>query len=110
RTIANQRVAPAPMETRAPAAAWGPDGRLNAWLPNQRAQGTAEALAEILGIEQAGLRISTPDVGGAFGAKLGGDPEFGVVCWVALRLGRPARWTESRNENLIGMTHGRAQR
>jgi carbon-monoxide dehydrogenase large subunit len=110
RTIANQRVAPAPMETRAAAAAWGPDGRLTAWIPNQGAQGTREALAEMLGIDQAGLRIITPDVGGAFGAKLGGDPEFGVVCWVARRLGRPARWTESRNENLIGMTHGRAQR
>ena len=33
-----------------------------------------------------------------------------MVCWVARRLGRPARWTESRNENLVGMTHGRAQR
>src|ERR1039457_3607416 len=110
RTIANQRVAPAPMETRAAAAAWGPDGRLTAWIPNQGAQGTREALAEMLGIDQAGLRIITPDVGGAFGAKLGGDPEFGVVCWVARRLRRPARWTESRNENLIGMTHGRAQR
>ena len=24
-------------------------------------------------------------------------------------LGRPARWAETRNENLVGMTHGRAQ-
>jgi aerobic carbon-monoxide dehydrogenase large subunit len=32
-----------------------------------------------------------------------------VVCWVARALGRPARWTETRNENLVGMTHGRAQ-
>jgi CO/xanthine dehydrogenase Mo-binding subunit len=29
---------------------------------------------------------------------------------VARRLGRPARWAETRNENLVGMTHGRAQR
>ena len=29
---------------------------------------------------------------------------------MARRLGRPARWAETRNENLIGMTHGRAQR
>jgi carbon-monoxide dehydrogenase large subunit len=110
RTIVNQRVAPAPMETRAAAAAWGPDGRLTAWIPNQGAQGTRTALAGMLGMDEAGVRIITPDVGGAFGAKFGADPEHAVVCWVARELGRPARWTESRNENLLGMTHGRAQR
>ena len=110
RTIVNQRVAPAPMETRAAAAAWGADGRLTAWIPNQGAQGTRASLAAMLGIDQAGVRVITPDVGGAFGAKFGADPEHAVVCWVARQLGRPARWTESRNENLIGMTHGRAQR
>jgi aerobic carbon-monoxide dehydrogenase large subunit len=110
RTIVNQRVAPAPMETRAAAAVWGPDGRLTAWIPNQGAQGTRAALAGMLGLDQAGLRVITPDVGGAFGAKFGADPEHALVCWVARRLGRPARWTETRNENMIGMTHGRAQR
>ncbi len=110
RTIENQRVTPAPMETRAAAAAWGADGRLTAWIPNQGAQGTRTSLAAMLGIDQAAVRIITPDVGGAFGAKFGADPEHAVVCWVARQLGRPARWTESRHENLIGMTHGRAQR
>jgi carbon-monoxide dehydrogenase large subunit len=109
RTIVNQRVAPAPMETRAAAAAWGADGRLTAWIPNQGAQGTKGALAAMLGIDPAQLRIITPDVGGAFGAKFGADPEHTVVCWVARQLGRPARWTETRSENLVGMTHGRAQ-
>jgi carbon-monoxide dehydrogenase large subunit len=110
RTIVNQRVAPAPMETRAALAAWGEDGRLTAWIPNQGAQGTRDALAGMIGIDPARLRIITPDVGGAFGAKFGADPEHAVVCWVARRLGRPARWAETRNENLLAMTHGRAQR
>jgi carbon-monoxide dehydrogenase large subunit len=110
RTIVNQRVAPAPMETRAALAEWGPDGRLTAWIPNQGAQGTQASLAKMLGIDAGQLRIITPDVGGAFGAKFGADPEHAVVCWVARRLGRPARWAETRNENLVGMTHGRAQR
>jgi carbon-monoxide dehydrogenase large subunit len=110
RTILNQRVAPAPMETRAAQAQWGPDGRLTAWIPNQGAQGTRASLAKMLGIDRDQLRIITPDVGGAFGAKFGADPEHAVVCWVARRLGRPARWAETRNENLLGMTHGRAQR
>ena len=110
RTIVNQRVAPAPMETRAAAAAWGADGRLTAWIPNQGAQGTRKSLADMLGIDQAHIRVITPDVGGAFGAKFGADPEHAVVCWVARRLSRPARWVETRTENLIGMPHGRAQR
>jgi len=110
RTIVNRRVAPAPLETRAAAAAWDAGGRLTAWIPNQGAQGTRSGLARMLGIDQADVRIITPDVGGAFGAKFGADPEHAVVCWVARRLGRPARWAETRNENLIGMTHGRAQR
>ncbi len=109
-TIINQRVAPAPMEARAAAAAWGEDGRLTAWIPNQGAQGTREDLAKMLGMEEAQVRVITPDVGGAFGAKFGADPEHAVVAWVARQLGQPARWTETRFENLIAMTHGRAQR
>jgi aerobic carbon-monoxide dehydrogenase large subunit len=109
RTILNQRVAPAPMETRAAAAAWDPDGRLTAWIPNQGAQGTKSSLARLLGVPDEQVRVITPDVGGAFGAKFGADPEHALVAWVARRLGRPARWTETRYENLIAMTHGRAQ-
>jgi carbon-monoxide dehydrogenase large subunit len=109
RTIVNQRVAPAPMETRAAAASWDSGGRLTAWIPNQGAQGTRSGLARLLGLPEEQVRVITPDVGGAFGAKFGADPEHAVVAWVARRLGRPARWTESRYENLIAMTHGRGQ-
>jgi carbon-monoxide dehydrogenase large subunit len=109
RTILNQRVAPAPMETRAAAAAWGEDGRLTAWIPNQGAQGTRAGLARLLELAPERVRIITPDVGGAFGAKFGADPEHALVAWVAQRLGRPARWSETRYENMIAMTHGRAQ-
>ena len=108
-TIINQRVAPAPMEGRAAAAVWGEDGRLTAWIPNQGAQGTKGALARQLGVEAALVRVVTPDVGGAFGAKFGADPEHVVVAWAARELGHPVRWTETRFENLVAMTHGRAQ-
>ncbi|MHB1432153.1 MAG: xanthine dehydrogenase family protein molybdopterin-binding subunit [Streptosporangiaceae bacterium] len=110
RTFTNQRVAPAPMETRAAAAVWDADGRLTAWVPNQGAQGTKGSLARMLGVDREQVRVITPDVGGAFGAKFGADPEHAVVAWAARQLGRPARWTETRFENLLTMTHGRAQR
>jgi aerobic carbon-monoxide dehydrogenase large subunit len=108
-TIVNQRVAPAPMESRGAAAVWGDDGRLTAWVPNQGAQGSLRSLAGQLGVDAAQIRIITPDVGGAFGAKFGADPEVVVAAWVARELGRPVRWSETRYENLIAMTHGRAQ-
>jgi len=108
-TIVNQRLAPAPMETRAGAAAWGEDGRLTAWIPNQGAQGTRSELAKLLDLEASQVRVITPDVGGAFGAKFGADPEHAVLAWIARNLDHPVRWTETRYENLIAMTHGRAQ-
>ena len=108
--IVNQRVAAAPMETRAAAAVWGEDGRLTTWIPNQGAQMTRGSIAAMLAIEPSQVRVITPDVGGAFGAKFGADPEHAVVAWVARRLGRAARWAENRHDNLLAMPHGRGQR
>jgi aerobic carbon-monoxide dehydrogenase large subunit len=107
--IQNTRVAPAPMESRSAAAAWGGDGRLTAWIPNQGAQGTKGAIAGALGLSPEDVRVITPDVGGAFGAKFGADAEHAVTCWIARQLGRPARWSETRMENMLAMPHGRAQ-
>src|SRR6195952_1590541 len=105
REIVNQRIAPAPMETRAAAAVWGEEGRLTTWIPNQGAQGTKAAVAYGLGVEADLVRVVTPDVGGAFGAKFGADVEAVVIAWIARDLGRPVRWTENRYDNLMGMTH-----
>jgi carbon-monoxide dehydrogenase large subunit len=107
--IVNQRVAVAPLEVRAAAAAADGDGRLTVWLPNQGAQTSKTLLAGMLGVADEQLRIVTPDVGGAFGAKFGADPEHAVVALAARRLGRPVRWVETRSENMVGMAHGRAQ-
>ncbi|HEY3684537.1 MAG TPA: xanthine dehydrogenase family protein molybdopterin-binding subunit [Streptosporangiaceae bacterium] len=106
--IANQRLAPAPMEVRAGAAAVD-DGRLVMWNPNQGAQTTKAMLGGMLGLDAEEIRVITPDVGGAFGAKLGADQEHAVLGWLARRLGRPVRWVETRSENLVAMVHGRAQ-
>ncbi|GHF39368.1 carbon-monoxide dehydrogenase large subunit [Amycolatopsis bartoniae] len=109
RTIVNQRVAPAPLEVRGAALAWGEDGRLTAWLSTQNAQLGRMAIAAGLGIGEDRVRVVAPDVGGGFGAKIGADPEPIVLGWAARRAGRPVRWSETRSENLTSMTHGRAQ-
>ncbi len=69
--LTNQRLAPLPMEARAAAASWGEDGRLTLWCSNQGAQAVRGDLAGMLGVEPGLVRIRTPDVGGAFGAKQG---------------------------------------
>lgn len=106
--ILNQRVAVAPLEVRSAAAVWA-DERLTTWIPNQGAQGTQAAVVAALGLSTAQVRVITPAVGGAFGAKFGADPEQVLVGWAARRLGRPVTWVETRSENMVAMTHGRAQ-
>jgi carbon-monoxide dehydrogenase large subunit len=108
REIVNQRVAAAPLEVRAAAATWE-DGRLILWMPNQGAQGSKGAVRRMLGLENDQLRLITPDVGGAFGAKFGADSEHAVVAVASRVTGRPVTWAETRSENMVAMPHGRAQ-
>ena len=108
-TIENQRLAPAPMEGRSAIAIW--DGeRLTQWACSQGAHGSRDGIAEALGVAPELVRVIVPDVGGGFGAKNGLYAEEILVGWVAKKIGRPARWTETRSENMLTMGHGRAQR
>src|SRR3954467_8872503 len=107
--MVNQRVAAVPLETRATAAAWGDDGRVTIWCTNQGAQQAKGEIAGWLGLDPAQVRLITPDVGGGFGGKIGPEPEYAFVAWLAKQTGRPVRWAENRSENLIGMLHGRGQ-
>jgi aerobic carbon-monoxide dehydrogenase large subunit len=107
--MVNQRVAPVPLEGRATAAAWGEDGRVVIWCTNQGAQQAKGEIAGWLGLDPAMVHLITPDVGGGFGAKIGADPEYAFIAWLAKQLGRPVRWVENRSENLVGMLHGRGQ-
>jgi aerobic carbon-monoxide dehydrogenase large subunit len=106
----NQRLAAVPMETNAALAAPDPEtGGLTLWGSCQAPHYWRSGLAEPLGLKESQLRVVAPSVGGGFGAKIDVYPETLVVCALALRLGRPVRWTEARSENLVNMTHGRAQ-
>ncbi len=109
RTFPNQRVAPVPLEVRAAAARWA-DGRLTVWASTQNAQLARDAVAGAVGLEPGAVRVIAPDVGGGFGAKIAVERDTLVIAWAARRVGRPVRWVETRNENLLCMVHGRAQR
>src|SRR6266487_3913655 len=109
RTIVNQRLAPVPLEGRAAAARWA-DGKLTVWVSTQNAQLGRFVLAGALGLDPGAIRVVAPDVGGGFGAKIAVDRDALIVAWAAKHTGRALRWTETRSENMVGMTHGRAQR
>ncbi|WP_345383893.1 xanthine dehydrogenase family protein molybdopterin-binding subunit [Pseudonocardia yuanmonensis] len=109
REIVNQRVAAAPLETRAASAYWGEDGRCTIFCSTQNAQSARDEVAAWMGMDAKDLRLILPDVGGGFGAKIGADPEFALVAWLSKKVGRPVRWNESRSENMTGMVQGRGQ-
>jgi CO/xanthine dehydrogenase Mo-binding subunit len=102
-------MAPSPLEPRSSAAEVGPDGRLTAWLSTQTPHQDRMVLAGTLGLEPDQVRVIAPDVGGGFGAKTINAEEL-LVVWLARKLGRPVRWTETRSESMIALPHGRAQR
>jgi aerobic carbon-monoxide dehydrogenase large subunit len=106
-TLVSQRLAACPLETRGCAAVMGDDGRLTLWLSTQTPHQDRDALAGVLGIEPADVRVVAPDVGGGFGAKMLGIEEI-LVSWLARATGRPVRWIETRSENMVAMPHGRA--
>jgi aerobic carbon-monoxide dehydrogenase large subunit len=106
--IINQRVACLPLEGRATAATFE-GGKLTVWHSSQNAQLCRLILAGALGMAPDQIRVIVPDVGGGFGAKVGIDRDALAVAWAARKAGRAVRWTETRSENLVGMTQGRAQ-
>ncbi|MBV9857444.1 MAG: xanthine dehydrogenase family protein molybdopterin-binding subunit [Streptosporangiaceae bacterium] len=106
--IVNQRVACLPMESRATAAAYV-NGKLTIWHSSQNAQLCRLILAGALGMAPDQMRVIVPDVGGGFGAKVGIDRDAIIVAWACKHTGRALRWAETRSENLVGMTQGRAQ-
>jgi len=108
-SLANQRVAPCPLEGRSAAAHMTEDGRLEFSSATQAPHGVRDALVTFLGLEPDKVHVVTPDVGGGFGAKASVYREDIVVGWCAQRLGRPVRWTETRSESMLGLGHGRAQ-
>ncbi|HEY6319277.1 MAG TPA: xanthine dehydrogenase family protein molybdopterin-binding subunit, partial [Acidimicrobiia bacterium] len=105
----NQRVAPLPMEPNGILVEPGDDDTVLVTVPTQSPFGIRDPLAGALGLEPDQVRVVAPAVGGGFGAKTGMYCEQLVAATLARRLRRPVKWTETRSENLLAMTHGRGQ-
>ncbi len=105
----NQRLAAVPIEANAVAAEPDGTGGIRVWASTQVPFRVRTQVADALGLPDAKVHVIAPDVGGAFGAKLMTYPEQSVLCAVALKLDRRVRWFEYRSENMVAMSHGRAQ-
>src|SRR6516165_9381948 len=108
----NQRVAPVPMEPNgALAIAGAAPGQpsVTLWASVQAPHDTQRVVAQVLGLDPARVRVRTAAVGGGFGGKIPTYPEHVVIAWLARQLGGAVRWAETRSENMVAMTHGRAQ-
>jgi carbon-monoxide dehydrogenase large subunit len=105
----NQRLAAVPLEANGALAVPRPGG-LDLWVGSQNVFGHQRNVSRVLDVDPDTLRVIVPDMGGGFGAKFYAYPEQLLTAAIAVRLGRPVRWHETRRENLGGMYQGRAQR
>ena len=102
-----QRVAPAPMEPRGLLAEYDADGDLlTVWDSTQHPHEIREHLARLLARPLESVRVACPDVGGGFGEKGCFFPEELAIPYLAMKLRRPIKWVESRQENMLCF-HGR---
>ena len=106
----NQRVTAAPLEPNAAVAVPTPEGDgVVLYSPCQAPFWVRDDVAAALGMAPERVRVVVPAVGGAFGARIITYPEQVALAALAMRLGRPVRYVESRSETMLAMTHGRAQ-
>ncbi|GAB2712363.1 xanthine dehydrogenase family protein molybdopterin-binding subunit [Kitasatospora kifunensis] len=103
-----QLLMPTPMECRTILAVPETD-RLTVWSGHQMPHRLRRELAALLGWSLDRVRVVVPDTGGAFGSKSAAFPEFVVVAFLAVKLGRPVRWIEDRLESMLVATRGRGQ-
>ena len=110
-TFCVPRVSPSPMEGRGCIAYFDEDEqRLQVTTSTQAAHEIRAQLLHVFsylyGDNAPEIHAVSLDVGGGFGQKHHLYPDEAAVAVMALRLGRPVRWIESRHENLVA-SHSR---
>lgn len=104
--VIHNRVIVNPLEPRGAWAEWQ-DGRLHLAVNGQGVWTQKKELARMLGLPEAAVRVTNPDVGGGFGMKAMTYPEYVVIAQAARMLGRPVRWMAERGEGMLSDNAGR---
>ena len=105
------RGASAAIENRAVLANWDPQAEeLTIWDTTQAPIPIRNGMAVRLGLSESKVRVVAPFVGGGFGPKIMMFyPEELLVPWASMRLKRPVKWAEDRQENFYATTQERGQ-
>src|ERR1700687_4615351 len=106
-----ERGAAAPMEGRAVWARWSEtEHRLTVYDSTQSPTSIRGGLAVLFDLPESNVDVIAPDVGGGFGPKimLFYSDEL-LVPFAAMRLGRPVKWTEDRQEHFVAVNQERGQ-
>lgn len=107
-SMVSQRLAGAPMEPNGCLMVPGePAGGITCWISHQAPHSVQPAIAGVLGLDPAAVRVVCPWVGGGFGPKAAMYVEYLVVAAAAMRLGRPVKWVETRSEDMVTLVQGR---
>ena len=110
--IRSPRVSAMPMEPRACSAqvhdtqANSPH-RITVWLGTQTPSRAQADVARVLQIPTEKVRLISPDVGGAFGAKASVSPEDLLTALTAQHLQRNVQWLASRSDDFVAGMQGR---
>jgi aerobic carbon-monoxide dehydrogenase large subunit len=108
--IVQQRLIPMAMEPRATVAQWDRGMKqLTVWSATQIPHLLRTQIAEALRVPENHVRVIAPEVGGGFGAKLNVYREELLVPYLAMKLGKPIKWTQARREDFAATIHGRGQ-
>lgn len=106
--IVSQRLIPTAMETRGVVADYhAAETRLTLYSSTQIPHLLRTLVAQMLGLAEHRMRVITPEVGGGFGSKLNVYAEEALMGFVAIKIGKPVKWIESRRENFLCTIHGR---
>ncbi|HYA06432.1 MAG TPA: xanthine dehydrogenase family protein molybdopterin-binding subunit [Xanthobacteraceae bacterium] len=79
------------------------------WASTQKAHDLRTAFADYIALDEARLRVATPDVGGGFGPKLCVYPEDVAVVAAATLLRCSVKWIEDRREHFTNAAQERDQ-
>ncbi|MFQ5880730.1 MAG: xanthine dehydrogenase family protein molybdopterin-binding subunit, partial [Dehalococcoidia bacterium] len=106
--LINNRVIPTAIEPRAAIAQYDANmGELTVWSTSQNPHIARFLFSALLALPEHRIRVIAPDVGGGFGSKISFYADELIVAHLAMALGRPVKWTETRRENYLATTHGR---
>jgi carbon-monoxide dehydrogenase large subunit len=107
-TLVNQRLVIASMETRGATGSYDPDtDRYTLRSCSQGVGGLRDQVASVMGLANEKVRVTTEDVGGAFGMKSSCYPEYPVLLIAARKLGKPVHWMADRSEAFVSDNQGR---